>query len=82
VGESDIMEWVPTIYGLRPLSSTDHGPGYSGGSGNRRAIPLFRIMVQVDDPGYHTYGVVWSPYKMQFYRDDWDKAILDGHTDL
>jgi len=73
-GESDIMEWVPQ-YTATTTSSTDHGPGYSGGSGIG-ARYIFPNNGQVDDPGYHTYGVVWSPYKMQFYRDDWKKPFL------
>ncbi len=73
-GESDIMEWVPQ-YSATTTSSTDHGPGYSGGSGIG-ARYIFPNSGQVDDPGYHTYGVVWSPYQMQFYRDDWTKPFL------
>src|SRR5216683_6611653 len=73
-GESDIMEWVPQ-YTATTSSSTDHGPGYSGGSGIG-ARYIFPNNEQVDDPGYHTYGVVWSPYQMQFYRDDWTKPFL------
>ena len=73
-GESDIMEWVPQ-YTATTSSSTDHGPGYSGGSGIG-ARYIFPNNEQVNDPGYHTYGVVWSPYQMQFYRDDWTKPFL------
>jgi len=73
-GESDIMEWVPQ-YTATTTSSTDHGPGYSGGSGIG-ARYTFPNSGQVNDVGYHTYGVVWSPYQMQFYRDDWTKPFL------
>ena len=73
-GESDIMEWVPQ-YTATTTSSTDHGPGYSGGSGIG-ARYIFPNNGQIDDPSYHTYGVVWSPYQMQFYRDDWTKPFL------
>ncbi len=73
-GESDIMEWVPQ-YTATTTSSTDHGPAYSGGNGIG-ARYIFPNNGQVDDPGYHTYGVVWSPYQMQFYRDDWTKPFL------
>ena len=73
-GESDLMEWVPQ-YTATTTSSTDHGPGYSGGSGIG-ARYIFPNGGQVDDSGYHTYGVVWSPYEMQFYRDDWTKPFL------
>src|SRR6266404_9722332 len=68
------MEWVPQ-YTATTTSSTDHGPGYSGVSGIG-ALYIFPNNGQVDDPDYHTYGVVWSPYKMQFYRDDWKKPFL------
>ncbi|HWC18519.1 MAG TPA: glycoside hydrolase family 16 protein, partial [Terriglobales bacterium] len=73
-GESDIMEWV-LPYGANTTSSTNHGPGYSGGSGigSRFSFPGGG---QVNDADYHTYGVVWSPYQMQFYRDDWTKPFL------
>src|SRR6266851_1398634 len=50
-------------------------PAFSGGSGIG-ARYIFPNNGQVDDHGYHTYGVVWSPYKMQFYRDDWTKPFL------
>jgi beta-glucanase (GH16 family) len=73
-GESDIMEWVPQ-YTATTTSSTDHGPGYSGGSGIGARF-VFPNGGQVDDSGYHTYGVVWSPYQMQFYRDDWTNPFL------
>jgi beta-glucanase (GH16 family) len=73
-GESDIMEWVPQ-YTATTTSSTDHGPGYSGGSGIG-ARYIFPNNGRVDDSDYHTYGVVWSPYEMQFYRDDWTKPFL------
>ena len=72
-GESDIMEWV-FPYGAGTTSSTDHGPGYSGGSGigSRFSFPDGGQV----DTDYHTYGLVWSPYEMQFYRDDWTKPFL------
>jgi trimeric autotransporter adhesin len=72
-GESDIMEWVD-LYTPSSTSSTDHGPGYSGGNGIGSRF-LFPDGGRID-AGYHTYGVVWSPYKMQFYRDDWTKPFL------
>lgn len=73
-GEQDIMEWVPQ-YTSTTTSSTDHGPGYSGGSGIGSRF-TFPGGGQVNDPGYHTYGVLWSPYKMQYYRDDWTQPFL------
>jgi len=67
-GEQDIMEWVQS-YGPSTTSSTVHGPGYSGanGIGNRYTFPNGG---RIDDGSYHTYGVVWSPNQMQFYRDN------------
>ena len=62
------MEWVQS-YGPSTTSSTVHGPGYSGanGIGNRYTFPNGG---RIDDGSYHTYGVVWSPNQMQFYRDN------------
>lgn len=67
-GEQDIMEWVQS-YGASTTSSTVHGPGYSGGNGigSRYTFPNGG---RIDDGAYHTYGVVWSPNQMQFYRDN------------
>jgi len=73
-GEQDIMEWVD-FYTPNSTSSTVHGPGYSGGNGIGNRF-LFPNGDRIDDAGYHTYGVVWSPYKMQFYRDDWTQPFL------
>lgn len=73
-GESDIMEWFD-LYPPTASSSTDHGPGYSGGNGIGSLFP-FPNGGRIDDAGYHTYGVVWSPYQMQFYRDDWTTPFL------
>jgi beta-glucanase (GH16 family) len=73
-GEQDIMEWVD-FYTPNSTSSTDHGPGYSGGNGIGGRF-FFPNGGRIDDAGYHTYGVVWSPYQMQFYRDDWTQPFL------
>jgi beta-glucanase (GH16 family) len=73
-GEQDIMEWVD-FYTPNSTSSTDHGPGYSGGSGIGGRF-FFPDAGRIDDASHHTYGVVWSPYKMQFYRDDWTQPFL------
>lgn len=73
-GEQDIMEWVD-FYTPNSTSSTDHGPGYSGGNGIGGRF-FFPDGGRIDDASYHTYGVVWSPYKMQFYRDDWTQPFL------
>lgn len=73
-GEQDIMEWVD-FYTPNSTSSTAHGPGYSGGSGVGGRF-FFPDTGRIDDASFHTYGVVWSPYKMQFYRDDWTQPFL------
>jgi beta-glucanase (GH16 family) len=66
-GEVDIMEWVDN-YGPSVTSSTIHGPGYSG-AGGIGVQTGFPSATRVDDPGYHIYGVIWSPNQIQFYRD-------------
>jgi beta-glucanase (GH16 family) len=66
-GEIDIMEWVDN-YGPAVTSSALHGPGYSGG-GNIGVQSGFPNGTRVDDANYHTYGVIWSPNQIQFYRD-------------
>ena len=66
-GEMDIMEWVPQ-YGPNKTSSTIHGP-LSGGNGVGSQF-TFPNGGRVDDAGFHTYGVTWSPNQAQFYRDD------------
>src|SRR5258707_622998 len=73
-GEQDIMEWVPH-YTPTTTSSTIHGPGYSGanGIGSRFTFPNGG---RIDDAAYHTYGVIWSQDKMEFYRDDWTKPFF------
>ena len=67
-GEQDIMEWVPQ-YGPSTTSSTLHGPGYSGGASVGRSF-TFPNGGRVDDGNFHVYGVIWSPNRMDFYRDD------------
>jgi beta-glucanase (GH16 family) len=67
-GEQDIMEWVNS-YGPSTTSSTLHGPGYSGGGGIGGSF-TFPNGGRVDDGGFHTYGVIWSPNRMDFYRDN------------
>lgn len=66
-GEQDIMEWVQN-YGPATTSSTVHGPGYSGAHGIGHTY-TFPAGGQVDTD-FHTYGVVWTENKLQFYRDD------------
>ncbi len=67
-GEQDIMEWVQS-YGPNTTSSTVHGPGYSGGQGIGSKF-LFSNSERVDDDSFHTYGVLWTEDRMQFYRDN------------
>src|SRR5581483_9887672 len=71
-GEMDIMEWVPQ-YGPSKTSSTIHGP-VSGGKGVGSTF-VFPNGGRVDD-AYHTYGIVWSPDKAEFYRDDPDHPFF------
>jgi beta-glucanase (GH16 family) len=73
-GEQDIMEWVPQ-YTPTTTSSTIHGPGYSG-AGGIGAKFTFPTGGRTDDAGFHTYGVIWSVNKIQFYRDDWTKPFF------
>jgi beta-glucanase (GH16 family) len=69
-GEIDIMENVLTApLGPTKIASTIHGPGYSGGNGISH-VYAFPNSGRVDDSGYHIYGVIWSPYLIQFYVDD------------
>src|SRR5260370_15221733 len=73
-GEQDIMEWVPQ-YTPATTSSTDHGPGYSGGAGIGRRF-TFPNGGRIDDASYHTYGVIWSQNRMDYYRDDSTKPFF------
>jgi len=73
-GEQDIMEWVPK-YTPTTTSSTDHGPGYSGGNGIGMHF-TFPNGGRIDDAGYHTYGLIWSPNQLQYYRDDPTKPFF------
>jgi beta-glucanase (GH16 family) len=67
-GEIDYMENVPASGGLGPtkISSTLHGPGYSGDKG----LPKKYAFPGGDVTGWHTYGAIWSPNMVQFYVDD------------
>ena len=73
-GEQDIIEWVPH-YTPTTTSSTIHGPGYSGAGGIGRRF-TFPNGGRIDDGAFHTYGVVWSQDRMQYYRDDWTKPFF------
>jgi beta-glucanase (GH16 family) len=66
-GELDIMEWVQQ-YGPSVTSSTIHGPGYSGGGGIGQSFTFPNG--GRTDTDFHVYGVVWSPNRVDFYRDD------------
>ncbi|MGC9197674.1 MAG: glycoside hydrolase family 16 protein [Acidobacteriaceae bacterium] len=57
--------------GLGPsmIRSTLHGPHYSGANGLWCDFKLPNGG-RVDDGGFHTYGIIWSPGMMQFYVDD------------
>ena len=73
-GSVTIMENVPstaTSNGLGPatIRATIHGPGYSGANGlwQNHTLPNGG---RVDDGAFHIYGVIWSPYMIQFYVDD------------
>jgi beta-glucanase (GH16 family) len=68
-GEMDFMESVPLSGGLGPgiVKSTIHGPGYSGGEGLGQD---FRLPAGANVTTPHTYGVIWSPFMVQFYVDD------------
>ncbi len=69
-GEIDVMENVLTApLGVDKISSTIHGPGYSGGNGISK-VYTFPNNGRVDDATYHIYGLIWSPSLIQFYVDD------------
>jgi beta-glucanase (GH16 family) len=73
-GEQDIIEWVQS-YTPTTTSSTTHGPGYSGGNG----IPArftFPGQGRIDDASFHTYGVIWEPHSLRYYRDDPSQVFL------
>ena len=63
VGEIDMMEQVgrlpSTSYGIL------HGPGYSNtGLGTSYTLPSSTFSA-----GYHTFGVIWTPFAVQWYVD-------------
>ena len=73
-GSVTIMESVSTLVGANGLGpsmirSTLHGPRYFGYNGLWHDYK-FPNGARVDDEGFHTYGVIWSPGLMQFYIDD------------
>ncbi len=73
-GSIDIMENVGAQngrHGLGPnvIRSTLHGPGSFGQNGMWHDYTLPNGG-RVDDGGFHTYGIIWSPQVMQFYVDN------------
>lgn len=73
-GEQDIIEWVQS-YTPTTTSSTTHGPGYSGGNGIGANF-TFPNGGRIDDASYHTYGVIWGPNSIQYYRDSPSNIFL------
>jgi beta-glucanase (GH16 family) len=71
-GEQDIVEWVQK-YGPSATSATIHGPGYSGSKGISHTFTFPAVngtARRIDDSAFHTYGMTWSPNRIEFYRDD------------
>ena len=75
-GEQDYMENVPASSGQGPtiISSTLHGPTYSGSNGIGKQY-VFPAGEQIDT-AYHTYGAIWSPSMIQFYVDNPSNVFL------
>jgi beta-glucanase (GH16 family) len=84
-GEIDIMENIPATGGsgggLGPMKieSTIHGPS----SSQKGIYSLTQVYVlpgqqRIDDtnPACHVYGVIWSPFMVQMYVDDWRKPFF------
>jgi beta-glucanase (GH16 family) len=67
-GSIDVAENVSQALGPSTIRSTIHGPGYAGANGMWQDYTLPGAG-RVDDAGYHTYGVIWSPRMLQFYVD-------------
>jgi beta-glucanase (GH16 family) len=67
-GSIDVVENVAQGLGPSTIRSTIHGPGYAGVNGMWQDFTL-PSGGRVDDAGYHTYGVIWSPRMLQFYVD-------------
>lgn len=73
-GSVDIVENVSTSaransLGADRIRASLHTPGFAGGNSLRRDYQLPNGG-RIDDGGFHTYGVIWSPGMMQFYVDD------------
>jgi beta-glucanase (GH16 family) len=74
-GSIDIVENAPQVLGPSTIRSTIHGPGYAGVNGMWQDY-AFPDAGRVDDAGYHTYGVIWSPRMLQFYVDGPSNVFL------
>ncbi|MGD0941274.1 MAG: glycoside hydrolase family 16 protein [Terracidiphilus sp.] len=73
-GSVDLVEAVslsPNSSGRGPsmTRSTLHGPNYFKGNGLWHDL-ILPNGARVDEGGFHTYGVIWSPGMIQFYVDD------------
>lgn len=73
-GSVDMVENVSlssSTNGLGPsmIRATLHGPSYFKGNGLWHDL-ILPNGARVDDGGFHTYGVIWSPGMIQFYVDD------------
>ena len=66
-GEIDIMEHVPQL-GPGTIQSTIHDTDFHGGNGQhgRFTLPHQRTIAG----GFHNYGVIWAPGRVEFYVDD------------
>lgn len=62
-GEIDITEFLG--HELYKTHGTIHGPGYSGGGGISGSVDS---KVPLNE-GFHVYGVVWEPEKIEFQLD-------------
>jgi beta-glucanase (GH16 family) len=72
-GSVDVMENVMPQHGGEGLGrsairSTLHGPAYFGQAGLWHDYKL--PGAERVDNDFHTYGIIWSPQRLQFYVDD------------
>ncbi|MGH9396716.1 MAG: glycoside hydrolase family 16 protein, partial [Terriglobia bacterium] len=83
-GEIDVMENVPAAAGLGPTSiaSTLNGPDSKKTLYSVDRHFTFPGSGRVDDTNpltancqYHVYGVIWSPFMIQFYVDNWRRPF-------
>lgn len=66
-GEMDVMENVPPL-GPALIRSSLHAPDFYGANAlyGQYQFPSGQTVAN----GFHTYGVIWSPYMIQYYVDD------------